>query len=113
MCDAEFFCVLLVRRGGLFDDAVHRGSARTFFQGGEEAQELLLGADGVNFDAAVAQIAHVSGEVQAFGGVLREVAIAYALHQTRNEISSGLFFRAHRVGHCSKYRTYGREYGAG
>ena len=52
---------------GLFGDGVDAGKARTFFEPRAKLRELLGRADGVGFDAAVAQIADVAAEAETFG----------------------------------------------
>jgi len=76
---------------------VNHGAARALFQSGQKPEEMFFRADGVGFDAAVAKIANVTGDAEAFGGILREVSKADALDETGYEESFGLFFGAHRV----------------
>ncbi len=52
--------------------------------------EFVYGADGVDFDAPVVEIAGVAGEAEIDGGALREVAIADALHAAADEPSLGV-----------------------
>ncbi len=58
---------------------------------------LLRRAHGEHFHAAVPQIPYEAGDAQLLGGVLREVAVAYTLDDSRDEVTPGLFGFAHET----------------
>jgi hypothetical protein len=60
----------------LFFYAADVGPARSTIEQAGENRELGCGADSVNFDAAVIEVAGVAGESEFDGGALGEVAIA-------------------------------------
>ena len=61
-----------------------------------ELRELLGRADGIGFDAAVAQIAHVAAEAETFGFGLREETEADTLHETGDEETGCSFCVVHK-----------------
>jgi|HubBroStandDraft_2_1064218.scaffolds.fasta_scaffold352849_2 hypothetical protein len=83
-CD-EIECVLCVDVRVLFGDRSDAGKTRTLFEARAELRELFGRANGVGFDATVAQIAHEAAEAETFGFGLREKAEADALHETGDE----------------------------
>ena len=80
----------------------HRGKARTAFQDGAKLRKLLRGANGENFDAAIAQIANEAGQMEFFGGVLREIAKPHTLHGAGHEEPLGLLRVAHGTRNCNR-----------
>src|SRR3954454_11892662 len=68
----------------LFVDAADVRPAGPAVEQAGERGELGCGADGVDFDAPIVEIARVAGEAELGGGVLGEVAVADALHATAN-----------------------------
>src|SRR5664279_4824856 len=71
----------------LFFDAAHVAPSRAAVQHAGQFGELGYGADGVDFDAPVVEIAGVAREPEFHGGALREVAIADARHAPTDEPS--------------------------
>ncbi len=95
-CD-ETECVFGFNFGGLLGDKSDAGKTRTFFEAHEEFGELLRGADGVSLDAAVAQVADVAAEAEAFGFGLREETEADSLHETCDEETGCFFCVVHKL----------------
>src|SRR5215510_14539795 len=70
--DAEIVGELRINFGCLFCNLLDHGAARPPFQKCTQPGQPVVRADGVDLDAAVAQITDKSGKVKAFGFVLRE-----------------------------------------
>lgn len=87
---------------GLFGDRPDTGKARAFFEARAELRQLFGSADGVGFNAAVAQIADVAAEAEAFGFGLREETEADSLHATSNEETRCPFCVVHKLWNCSE-----------
>ena len=81
---------ILDRRLLFFVDAADVRPAGAAVQHAGQFGELATGADGVDFDAAVVEIAGVAGEAEFDGGALGEVAIAYALDSARDVPAAGV-----------------------
>ena len=81
----------------LFGDRPDAGKARTFFEARAELRQLFWRSDGVDFDAAVTQIADVTAEAEAFGFGLREETEADSLHETCDEETRCLFCVVHKL----------------
>jgi len=94
-CD-ESECILRVDVRGLFGDRSDAGKARAFLETRAELRELFGRADGVGFDAAVAQIAHVAAEAETFGFGLCEETEADTLHETSDEETRCFFCVVHK-----------------
>jgi hypothetical protein len=99
--NAEFFREFCIELGGLFDNVLDHGAARAAFEDRTEARKIFRRADGINFHAAIAKIAHVTGKMQAFGFILREIAEADPLHDSGNEVAPGDTIRGHQIRNCS------------
>ena len=84
-----------VRR--LFDDGTDAGKARAFFEAHAKLRELLGRADGVGFDAAVATIADVAGEVEALGFGDGEEAETDTLDEASDEEAGCFFCGVHKL----------------
>src|ERR1035438_1114138 len=72
------------RRLPLFH-ATHVAPERTAIQASGEFLEQVQGADGVDFDATIVQIARVACEAEFGGGALGEVTITDALHASAHK----------------------------
>ena len=99
--DAELLRELWIDVGGLFSNMLDHGAARAAFEQRAETREILLRADGVDFDASVAQIANGARQMQAFGFVLSEITEADALHDSGNEIAACDLCGGHRISDCN------------
>ncbi len=88
--------------GVFFAYLAHRRKARTAFQDGAKLRKLLRRANGENFYAAIAQIAYETGQLEFFGGVLREIAKPHTLHGAGHEVPLGLFRIAHGTRNCNR-----------
>ena len=86
----------------LFLDAADVAPARTVVQHAGQFREFGRGADGVDFDAPVVEIAGVPGEAKFDGRALREVAVAHALHAPADEPSLRVGWFAGGFGHDDK-----------
>jgi hypothetical protein len=75
---------------------------RTTLERGSKPGKLRGRSDGVRFDAAVAQIAHVAPEIQALGFALGEKAEAHALHKSGDKEALCLFRVRHKLQNCSR-----------
>ena len=82
---------------GLFGDGTDAGKARTFFEARAKLSELLGGADGVSFDAAVAAIADVAAEAEAFGFGDGEETEADTLDEAGDEEARCFFCGVHKL----------------
>src|SRR4051812_21324750 len=91
-------CILLDCRL-LFLDAANVAPTRAAMQHAGEFGEFGGGADGVDFDAPVVEIAGIPGEAKLDGGALGEVAIADALHAPADDPSFGVGWLASGFGH--------------
>jgi hypothetical protein len=98
--------------GGLFGDGVDAGKARTFFEARAKLRELLGRADGVGFDAAVAQVADVAAEAEALGFADGEETEADTLHAAGDEETRCFFCGVHKRRNCSE-RAEGCQVEAG
>jgi hypothetical protein len=93
------FCALAVNaKGGvvmdggfLLFDAAHVREAGAFPEEVYEFGELRGGADGVDFDAAVVEIAGVAGQTELGGGAFDEVAESDALDASADVVEFGGF----------------------
>jgi hypothetical protein len=94
--------VIRIDGGVLFFHFADGGAPRAAVENGAELRKLVCRADGVDFDAAVRQISRVAVQLQAFGGALREVSEADALHISRDEVALGLFVLAHETVDCNR-----------
>src|SRR5262245_11905137 len=100
--DAELVRELRIDLGAMLAYVLHHGAARAALEQGAQPAQLLLGADGIDFHAAVAKVAHKSRKFQPFGFVLREIAKADALHDTGNEIAPRDLIRGHESRNCNR-----------
>src|ERR1700732_4487195 len=82
--DAEIARELRVEFGRMLGDLLDHGAARAALKQRAQAVELIRRPDGIDFDTAVAQIAHEAGEMQALGFVLSEITKADTLHDSGN-----------------------------
>ena len=98
--------------GGLFGDKFDVRKARTFFEARAKLRELVWGADGVGFDAAVPQIADVAGEAEAFSFADGEETEADSLHAAGDEEARCFFCGVHKRRNCSE-RAEGCQVEAG
>ena len=64
-------------------------------------RELFGRADGVDFDAAIAPIAHVAAEAEALRFGDGEEAEADSLHEAGDEETRGFFCVVHKLWNCS------------
>jgi hypothetical protein len=64
--------------------------------------EFGRGANGVDLDAPVVEIAGVAGEAKLYGRALREVALAHTLHAPADEPSLRVGWFAGGSGHDDK-----------
>jgi hypothetical protein len=87
-------------RGLLFLDAADIAPTRAEVEEAGEFGELGCGADGVDFDAAIVEIAGIPGEAELDGGALGKVAIPDTLDAAADDPApcfGGAAFRfAHR-----------------
>jgi hypothetical protein len=90
---AEAVCVLLQNFLFNFPDFIHTGGAGAALQFATERAKLLFGTDGVNLDAAIAQVLCISGDSQASGNALRKEAESHSLHDSGYEKAPGLEHR--------------------
>src|SRR5262245_49543429 len=100
--DAELSRELRIDLGAVLTYVLHHGAARAALEQRAQPAQLLLGADGVDFHAAVAEVTHKSRKFQPFGFVLREVAKADALYDTGNEIAPRDLVRGHESRNCNR-----------
>jgi hypothetical protein len=102
--DAEIVGELRVEFGRMLGDVLNHGAARAALEQGAQAVELIGPTDGVHLDTTVAQIAHESGEMQAFGFILSEIAEADTLNDSGNEVAAGRGSGAHQIKNCNRGR---------
>ena len=93
--DAEFLRELWIKLGGLFDNMLDHGAARAAFDECSEARQFFRWSNGVNFNAAIAKIAHITGNMQALGFILRKIAEADTLYDSGNQIAASDMIRGH------------------
>src|SRR5215471_3488831 len=86
--DAEIFGESGLYVRGFFRDMLDHGAARPSFEHSPQARKTFCRTDRVNFNAAVAQIAHVAAQFQAFRFILREIAEADALYDPEDKIAA-------------------------
>jgi len=105
-----------VHGGALFAHLANASAPRTPLERRTKFGQLFIGADGVNFDAAVRQVPRIAANVQSLRRMLRKIAEADALHNSRDGITPGLFKLAHKAVDCSRQRiglaamaSYGRR----
>jgi predicted transcriptional regulator len=85
--------------GFLFFNSADIGPARTLAEAGGEIGEFIGWSGGVDFDAAVIQIAGVASETEGGCGLLGEVAEADALDASANHPAAGCTgFSGHASG---------------
>jgi hypothetical protein len=65
------------------------GPAGALVEQGEVLGEQVRGADGVDFDAAVVEVAGVTPDAHPVGVVLGEVAVADPLHAAADQVTAG------------------------
>lgn len=99
---SEIVCILRVYRRIFFFYFAYAGKAWTALERGAKLRELLRRADGVGFDAAVAEIAHVAAQSQTPGFASSEEAEADALDKSGDEEALGLFRVSHKLRNCSR-----------
>src|SRR5450759_3433411 len=86
----------------LFLDAADVAPPRAAVQHAGPLRQLGYGADGVDFDAPVVEIAGIAREAKFHGRALREIAVADALHAPADEPSLCVICVAGRFGHSGK-----------
>ena len=70
--DAEFLRELWIELSGLFDNMLHHGAARAAFDERAQARQFFRRSDGINFNAAIAKIPHITRNMEALGFILRK-----------------------------------------
>jgi hypothetical protein len=93
---------LRVEIRGLFGDEIDARKTRTFFEARAKLRELLGCADGVGFDTAVAQVADVAAEAEAFGLANCEETEADSLDAAGDEEARCFFCDVHKRRNCSE-----------
>lgn len=96
--------VLGVHGGALFAHAANASASRTARERGTELGQLLVGANGIDFDATVRQIPRIAAYQQTLRGMLGKVAEPNPLYNSRDEVTPGLFELAHKAVDCSRQR---------
>jgi hypothetical protein len=86
----------------MFADILDHRATRTALQKRAKPGLLVVGADGIDFDAAIAKIADKSGKLEPFGFVLSEIAKADALHHPGNKIAPRDLVRGHKSRNCNR-----------
>ena len=92
---AEFLRELWIELGGLLDNMLNHGAARAAFDERTQSRQLFRRSDGINFNAAIAKIAHITGKMQALGFILRKIAEADTLYDSGNQIAASDMIRSH------------------
>lgn len=92
------------RFGQFLVNAMNFRPSRAMVQSSRKLRKFLFRSGGVDFDAAVIEIARETGEPELVGRTLGKVAEAHALHTPTNQPSPrGLWMR----GHCLRDRPPG------
>src|SRR5215831_11246203 len=73
----------------LFFETLHIGPLGAAAQHTGELRQLLVGPGGINFHAAIVQIAGIAGQTQTGGGPLREIAEPHTLNAASDEPAPG------------------------
>jgi hypothetical protein len=102
VADNECIGMLRISCRRLLQHGRHLCACWATFQSLPEIRKLLGRADGVSLDAAIAQIAHVTADMQALRRILRKIAEADALHKSRYEESPCLLRVRHKRKNCSR-----------
>lgn len=77
-------------------DAAHIAEGRTLPEAALEFGELFSGGDGVDFDAAIIEVACIAADAEFGGMALDEVAVSDALHAAPDKVAFRLGFLRHR-----------------
>jgi hypothetical protein len=101
MFDAKIVRVLFFHAGFLFRDFGHIRSSRPALQLCSQRQKLRRQPHGIDLDAPIAEVLHISGQAQTLRRSLRKVSVPYSLHGSRNIINS----RDLRFCHFSALRS--------
>ncbi len=80
----------MLHGGFLFFNSANVGPSRALAEAGGEIGQLVVRSGGVDFDAAIIEIAGVAGESQAGSGVPGEVAETDALNASANQPAASL-----------------------
>jgi len=92
---AEFLRELWIKLCRLFDNMLDHSAARAAFDERAQARQFFWRSDGINFNAAIAKIAHITGKMQALGFILGKIAEANTLHDSGNQITTSDIIRGH------------------